>query len=66
MLAIDQIQRLLRKAGKRYLRTDQILGKSGNLRVVLPTPNWEDFVGLAFSEIRFYRTEKTDRTPVAR
>ncbi|MFZ0505695.1 MAG: DUF2254 family protein, partial [Chthoniobacterales bacterium] len=57
VLAIDQLNRLLRRAGKRNLRTDQILGRSGEVRVIFQTPNWEDFVNLAFSEIRFYGAE---------
>ncbi len=52
VLAIDQLHRMLRKLGYRHLRTDEILNKSGQLRVVFRTPNWEDFVHLAFSEIR--------------
>jgi uncharacterized membrane protein len=52
VLAIDQLHRMLRTVGKRHLRTDEILNKSGQLRVVYRTPNWEDFVHLAFSEIR--------------
>jgi uncharacterized membrane protein len=52
VLAIDQLHRLLRAVGKRHLRTDEILNKLGQLRVVFRTPNWEDFVHLAFSEIR--------------
>ena len=52
VLAIDQLHRMLRTVGKRQLRTDGILDKSGQLRVVYRTPNWEDFVHLAFSEIR--------------
>jgi uncharacterized membrane protein len=52
VLAIDQLHRLLRTVGKRHLRTDEILNKLGQLRVVFRTPNWEDFVHLAFSEIR--------------
>lgn len=52
VLAIDQLHRLLRMVGKRHLRTDEILAPSGELRVILRTPNWEDFVHLAFSEIR--------------
>jgi uncharacterized membrane protein len=43
---------LLRAVGRRNLRTDEILDKSGQLRVIVRTPNWEDFVSLAFSEIR--------------
>ena len=52
VIAIDQLHRLLRKAGKQNLRTDGILDKSGKLLVIFRTPNWEDFVHLAFTEIR--------------
>jgi len=52
VLAIDQLHRMLRMVGRRHLRTDEILGNSGQLRVFFRTPNWEDFVHLAFSEIR--------------
>ena len=52
VLAIDQLHRMLRAVGKRHLRTDEIINKSGQLRVVFRTPNWEDFVHLSFSEIR--------------
>jgi uncharacterized membrane protein len=52
VIAIDQLHRLLRKAGNRNLRTDEILAKSGQLLVLFRTPNWEDFVHLAFTEIR--------------
>ncbi len=52
VLSIDQLHRMLRMVGKRYLRTDQILNRSGQLRVIFRTPNWEDFIHLAFSEIR--------------
>jgi len=52
VLAIDQLHRMLRKVGNRNLRTDEILDKSGQLRVICRTPNWEDFVHLVFSEIR--------------
>ena len=57
VLAIDQLHRLLRSAGRRNLRTDQILDRAGNLRVIFRTPNWEDFVHLALTEIRFYGAE---------
>jgi len=52
VLAIDQLHRMLRMVGKRHLRTDELLDKSERLRVIFRTPNWEDFVHLAFSEIR--------------
>ena len=53
VIAIDQLHHLLRKAGNQNLRTDEIFDKSGQLRVIFRTPNWEDFVHLAFTEIRF-------------
>ena len=52
VLAIDQLHRMLRMVGKRHLRSNEILDKSGKLRLIFRTPNWEDFVHLAFSEIR--------------
>ena len=54
VLAIDQLHRLLRSAGHRNLRTDYLLDSSETLRVVFRTPDWDDFVHLAFVEIRFY------------
>jgi uncharacterized membrane protein len=52
VIAIDQLTRLLRSAGNRDLRTDELLTATGELRVVCRTPNWEDFVHLTFTEIR--------------
>jgi len=54
VLAIDQLQRLLRSVGERNLRTDEITDESGRLRVIFRTPNWEDFVNLACTELRRY------------
>ncbi len=54
VLAIDQLHRVLRSAGRRNLRTDSILGPGGTLRVIFRTPDWDDFIHLAFAEIRFY------------
>jgi len=54
VLAIDQLQRLLGRAGRRELRTDYVAGHDGTLRLILRAPNWEDFVHLTFTEIRFY------------
>ena len=51
VIAIDQLHRLLRKAGNPNLRTDEILAKSGQLLVLFRTPNWEDFVPF-ITEIR--------------
>ena len=54
VLAIDQLHRLLRSVGKRNLRTDSITDKSGSLRVIVRTPNWQDFVNMACTELRRY------------
>ena len=54
VLAIDQLHRLLRAVGRRHLHDDVIRGAGGAIRVVLRTPNWEDFVTLACREIRLY------------
>jgi len=52
VLAIDQLHRLLRMVGLRHLRDEAITDEDGQLRVILRTPNWEDFVHLSFREIR--------------
>ena len=54
VLAIDQLHRVLRSAGQRSLRADSFLDSAGKLRLILRTPNWDDFIHLAFAEIRFY------------
>jgi uncharacterized membrane protein len=54
VLAIDQIQWLLQEVGLRDLSNGAVLDRDGNLRLVYRTPNWEDFVSLAVSEIRHY------------
>ena len=51
---MDQIHRLLRSVGKRYLGDGTIRDDEGLVRVILPTPNWEDFVSLGMSEIRLF------------
>jgi uncharacterized membrane protein len=57
VLAIDQLHRLLRLVGKRHLRNERVSDGAGQLRVILRTPNWEDFVHLVFHEIRHYGAE---------
>jgi uncharacterized membrane protein len=57
VLAIDQLHRLLRNVGKRHLHDEQIMDDAGRLRVIFPTPNWDDFVQLACREIRLYGAE---------
>jgi uncharacterized membrane protein len=52
VLAIDQLHRLLRQVGRRQLSDESFRDDAGRPRVIFRTPNWEDFVSLAFSEIR--------------
>jgi uncharacterized membrane protein len=52
VLAIDQLHRLLRQVGQRHLSREEIHDEDGKLRFIFRTPNWEDFVHLACTEIR--------------
>ena len=52
VLAIDQVHRLLRFLGKHHLRGEVICDDAGAPRVIFRTPNWEDFVHIACTEIR--------------
>ena len=54
VLAIDQIHHLLRKVGLRQLDTGVVRDRTGRVRLVYRTPDWEDFVELAVTEIRQY------------
>jgi uncharacterized membrane protein len=51
VLVIDQLQRLLRRVGHRSLREEEIVDRAGHVRLVLRTPDWEDFVHITFREI---------------
>ena len=57
VLAIDQLHRLLRAVGKRHLHDDEVCAADGRPRLIFRTPNWSDFVQLAFTEIRLYGAE---------
>ena len=52
VLALDQVQRLLRVVGRRQLRGEIIPDQNGQPRVIFRTPNWEDYVHVACREIR--------------
>lgn len=52
VLVIDQLQRMLGMVGKRALHDNEIRDDSGRTRLILRTPNWEDFVHMCFREIR--------------
>jgi uncharacterized membrane protein len=54
VLAIDQIHHLLRNVGSCNLGQGRETDSRGELRLVYRTPDWEDFVHLAVTEIRQY------------
>jgi uncharacterized membrane protein len=57
VLALDQIHHLLRIVGQRNLDTGNVRDAAGRLRLIYRTPDWEDFVRLAVTEIRQYGAE---------
>lgn len=52
--AIDQIEDLLRRLGRRVLDAGCVTDDQGVVRLIFPTPSWEDYLTLAFDEIRQY------------
>jgi uncharacterized membrane protein len=52
--AIDQIEDLLRRLGRLELDTGYARDANGALRLIFPMPTWEDYLSLAFDEIRQY------------
>jgi uncharacterized membrane protein len=52
--ALDQIEDLLRRLGRRRLEIGAIHDGAGKLRLVTLHPSWENFLHLAFDEIRVY------------
>jgi uncharacterized membrane protein len=52
--AIDQIEDLLRRLGRGDLDAGYARDADGKLRLVYPMPTWEDYLTLAFDEIRQY------------
>jgi uncharacterized membrane protein len=52
--AIDQIEDLLHRLGRRALDAGCVKDEQGAFRLVFPTPTWEDYLTLAFDEIRQY------------
>ncbi len=49
---IDQLEDLLRRLGAAELDAGYAADENGALRLVFPTPTWEDYLTLAFDEIR--------------
>jgi uncharacterized membrane protein len=52
--ALDQIEDLLMRLSRRSLTAGRSRDARGKIRLVFPVPSWEDFLVLAFDEIRFY------------
>jgi uncharacterized membrane protein len=50
--ALDHIQDQLLRLGNRRLEIGAVRDLQGNLRLAIPHPTWEDFLRLAFDEIR--------------
>jgi uncharacterized membrane protein len=49
---IDQLEDLLRRLGAAELEAGYAADESGELRLVFPTPTWEDYLALALDEVR--------------
>jgi len=52
--ALNEIEDLLLRLGRRRLEIGTYRDATGNPKVLLPFPSWEDFLRVAFDEIRFY------------
>lgn len=52
--ALDQLEDLLLRLGRRRLEIGALRGVDGEVRVLVPHPAWDDFLSLAFDEIRYY------------
>ena len=54
--AIDQIEDLLRRLARHDLEVGHVRDAEGVLRLIVPMPTWEDYLALAFDEIRQFGT----------
>ena len=52
--ALDQIEDLLIRLGRRRLEIGAFHDAQGKQRLSVPFPGWEDFLRLSFDEIRYY------------
>jgi uncharacterized membrane protein len=52
--ALDQIEDLLIRLGRRRLEIGAFRDAKGTIRLIMHFPTWEDFLRLAFDEIRLY------------
>jgi len=51
--ALDQVEDLLLRLGRTSLSAGRLRDDRGDLRLTFPVPSWDDFLVLAFDEIRF-------------
>jgi uncharacterized membrane protein len=51
---LDQVEDLLIRLGRRRLEIGSFCDAAGSLRLLMSLPTWDDFLSLAFDEIRFY------------
>ena len=51
---IDQIEDLLRRLGRCDLDAGYVADAYGDVRLIFPMPTWDDYLTLAFDEIRQY------------
>jgi uncharacterized membrane protein len=52
--ALDQIEDLLLRLGRRNMEIGEIRNAAGRRRLVIRVPTWDDLLDLAFSQIRSY------------
>jgi len=52
--ALDQIEDLLRQLGCRQLQAGHARDTAHKIRVTFPVPTWQDYLSLAFDEIRLF------------
>jgi uncharacterized membrane protein len=50
--ALDQIEDLLRRLGRRQLDAGSVRDANGTIRLTFPVPTWHDYLALSFDEIR--------------
>jgi uncharacterized membrane protein len=50
--ALDQIEDLLRRLGRRQLDAGYAADATGKIRLTFPVPTWQDYLALSFDEIR--------------
>lgn len=55
--ALDELEDLVYRLGKSDLGNGHVFDRTGELRVIVPTPTWEDYLSLAFDEIRICGSE---------